>query len=95
VPPVPAPAGLTAEAGVLEPAGLVDDAGVFDPDGDTVEPGVVPEAANATAGATVMITGAVQPALRSVRREITDQDSDVSVVCWQSCCSSLTWVLPS
>jgi hypothetical protein len=62
------------------------------PPGFTVEPGVVPEAANATAGATVRITGAVQPALSSVRREITDQWSELSEVSCRSSSSALTWV---
>jgi hypothetical protein len=43
--------------------------------------GVRPEAANAAAGATVRITGTLQPALSIVRREIPDRRSERSPSC--------------
>lgn len=60
---VRAPDGLGAEALLTVVLLMVVDVG-----GD----GAKPDAANATEGATVMITGTLQPALSMVRREIPD-----------------------
>ncbi len=52
----------------------------LDGDVDELPPGfdvlLVPDAANATAGATVMITGTLHPALSSVRREMLKRPVD-------------------
>jgi hypothetical protein len=92
---VPPPDGevVRPSGRVLVPVGrVVPPEGPFDLDsavgrtvwvgGGVVPPcgGVVPDAANATAGATVRMIGADQPALSSVRREIDAHPSGRSSV---------------
>jgi hypothetical protein len=56
--------------------------------------GLVPEAANATAGATEMITGTLHPALSSVLLEIPNERSERPFSCdgfpWARCAGSST-----